>query len=481
MLVKSDIDLIFPYLSDVSNNIGNADAVYIPETENDICELLKECSINNTSVTISGAGTGTTGSRVPQGGVVLSMERLNKIISFNHEKMTLTVQPAVTVREIYKFAAEHNLMYVSNPTEIDSSIGGNLATNASGSRSFKYGATRNYVNRIKIILTDGQILNIKRGEVFADNYHCSLVSENETVYKFALSEFNMPQVKHAAGYYIKKDMDLIDLFIGITEIEIQLLRAPLNLFGAIIYFKDDGKMLDFVEYVRNISKNRSNENDIIESRLIEYYDRNSLALIAENYPNVPISANSAIWIEQEIFGNNEDEIMEHWNNVILKYSDMYDETWVAIDEAEHKKMGEFRHSLPLKIYDSISGYKYSKIGSDTAVPLDYFREYYTIMQSRLKESNLNYVIFGHIGDCHLHSNIFANNDEEFEKGMIIFREFITKSIENGGTISAEHGVGKIKKQYLKQMYPEYVINGFKSIKKALDPKLILGRGTMFDF
>lgn len=210
MIIKTSINEIQNYLSDASNFRGYCDAVYFPENEQDICGILQEAFNNNICVTISGNGTGLTGARVPQGGVVISMEKLNKIVEINEEQNYAVVEPGVILSEFQDKVKSHNLLYPPDPTEKSCYIGGTVATNASGEKTFKYGPTRNYVLELDIVLPDGDILKLKRNTIIAEGYKLSLKTESGRLIFIELPDYKMPSTKNAAGYYCKKDMDAID-------------------------------------------------------------------------------------------------------------------------------------------------------------------------------------------------------------------------------------------------------------------------------
>ncbi|MEO8042772.1 MAG: FAD-binding oxidoreductase, partial [Acidobacteriota bacterium] len=143
MQTKTGLDQIQNYLTDASNMAGgHAEKLFIPETTDEIADILRDANENITPITISGARTGTVGGAVPFGGYVISLERLNKIKSIDRETMTAVVEPGVILGDFQKAVEAQGLFYPPDPTEWSCQIGGTVATNASGSRSFKYGATR---------------------------------------------------------------------------------------------------------------------------------------------------------------------------------------------------------------------------------------------------------------------------------------------------------------------------------------------------
>jgi D-lactate dehydrogenase (cytochrome) len=491
MIIKTDLDLIKPYTLDSSNMSGVADKVIIPENIQELKDSLIECNKKNIPVTFSAAGTGLTGGKTPLEGIIISTEKFDQIINVDKVKKSITIEPGVIFSEMDKLLQENSLFYPPNPTETNSTLGGNVATNASGARTFKYGSTRDFVKRLKMILINGDEIEIKRGEIFPDkNGKINLVSDTNQKYVFDAYEIGMPAIKHAAGYFLKEDMDAIDLFIGsegtlgfISEIELKLLERPENVLGGIVFFDDVNKLLVFINQLRSISiknnKKRVNENNEIASRLIEYFDINSLNVLREQFPDIPNEAIAAVWFEQEYSERYEEELLEKWYAFITEYSSLVDDTWFATDEKMHEKLRDFRHQLPLNVYEKLTNNAYKKVGTDTAVPTHHFDALFNFIKVELEKSGLSHVIFGHVGNSHLHANLFVNNEDEYVHAMKIYDMIIDFSLKCKGTVSAEHGIGKIKKKYLHKMFGEKNINKMKTIKSVFDPAFIVNRGNLF--
>jgi D-lactate dehydrogenase (cytochrome) len=157
-----------------------------------------------------------------------------------------------------------------------------------------------------------------------------------------------------------------------------------------------------------------------------------------------------------------------------------DDSWFAIGLEDQKRMRAFRHAIPEAVYESITEGGQTKIGTDMAVPDDRFAELLAFYRAGLAASGLRNVIYGHAGNCHLHVNLFAGGQEEYATARALYDTFVTKALALGGTISAEHGVGKLKKAYLERMFGAEGIAQMRRVKHALDPHAIIGRGTMFD-
>ena len=195
MIIKTSPDEIQNFLVDASNYSGFCEAVYFPENEFEIVSILQEANRNKTLVTIAGNGTGLTGARVPEGGIVISTEKLNKIIEINKSEMLAVVQTGVMLADFQSELNKLNLIYPPDPTERNCFIGATVATNASGQKTFKYGPTRNFVMGLEIILPNGEILKLERGKVKASGDKLKLKTEEGTLYILELPEYEMPKTK----------------------------------------------------------------------------------------------------------------------------------------------------------------------------------------------------------------------------------------------------------------------------------------------
>src|ERR1041385_6309609 len=215
MQTKSDPDEIQSFLSDASYiHEGHADRVVLPETVEEISEVLANANRDRVPITISGAGTGTVGGRVAFGGIVLATDRLDQIKSIDAQDSRAVAQPGVILSDLQSAVEREGLLYPPDPTERGCFLGGNVATNASGARTFKYGPTRRYIERLKIVLSNGEMIDVRRGDVRANGRQIHVPLASRTI-DLLLPGFEMPHTRNnAAGYFVAPDMDLIDLFTG---------------------------------------------------------------------------------------------------------------------------------------------------------------------------------------------------------------------------------------------------------------------------
>jgi D-lactate dehydrogenase (cytochrome) len=194
---------------------------------------------------------------------------------------------------------------------------------------------------------------------------------------------------------------------------------------------------------------------------------------------VPEKATGAIYFEQETTPATEDALMNEWLSLIERHQALADESWFATNENDQAKLKEFRHALPVLMNEWFARYQQRKVSTDMAVPDEAFAGMLRFYEESLRGGELRYTIFGHIGDNHVHVNILPRNDEEATKAWEIYRRFIRRAVDVGGTISAEHGIGKLKREYLALLYGEQHLREMAALKKAFDPAGILGRGNMF--
>lgn len=485
MIVKNEQDEIQNYLSDASNYKGMADTVYLPENEQEIIDLIKKFNKEKTKVTLAGNGTGLTGGRVPEGGVVISLEKLNKILEINEEKKYVIVQPGVILKDLQEFVEEKKLFYPPDPTERNCFIGATVSTNSSGARTFKYGPTRNYVLAIRLVLPNGETVEIERGREIVKNCQAEFVTKEGTKFQLQLPKYEMPNTKNAAGYFCKENMDLIDLFIGaegtlgiITEIKLQLIDFNDRILSLVVFFENEDDAFNFIDEARSLSQsNEDSTSKLINARGLEFFDHLTLNFLRSDFQSIP-QKTCAVWFEQEL-GNNDEAITDAWLNLIVKHNADPDKAWIAFDKKEQEKFKDFRHAIALKVNEVVARRGLKKVGTDVSVPVESFRSFYKWMIKLVEENKMEYVVYGHFGNCHPHLNILPKDEDDFVKSKVLYKEICKEAVRLKGTVSAEHGIGKMKREYLLMMYGEDVVKQMAKLKLAFDPNKILNIGNIF--
>jgi FAD/FMN-containing dehydrogenase len=446
------------YLEDASGYQGRADALFVPASEDELLAVLRDARESSTPVTIAGAGTGITGARCAQGGWVISMEKFRRLDV--HTGYAIAGSGAL-LREIQAAAAATGQLYAPDPTENSSAIGGNIAANASGSRSFLYGDTRRHIRALRVALMDGTVLALRRGEPVP----------------FDVPAISMPQTtKNSAGYWLKPGMDYLDLFIGsegtlgvVMEAELQLLPATKHLLTGVVFFPNDESALDAVEAWRGIAR----------LRMLEYLDAGSLDLLRTKYPELPATAKTALLIEQELDSEDSPDV-DVWADRLMEATPLDEASWFAATAADRERFRKFRHALPETVNDTVRRNGFLKLNSDYAVPFQHNREMLRVYRERLEsEFAGHYVIFGHIGDAHVHINILSTSQDEFDRGKQAMTDLAAEAVKLGGTVGAEHGLGKRKAHLLELQYTPAELDAMRDVKRRLDPQWLLGRGTLF--
>ena len=427
-------------LTDASGYPGGADEVFTPTTEEEVAAILARATRESQPVTLMGALTGVTGGAVPGGGWGLSLARLKRL---DIERGRAIVGAGVLLREVQQAAAASGQFYAPDPTENTSSIGGNIATNASGSRSFKFGATREHVLGLRVALMDGSVLHLKRGDKV----------------NFQVPALPLPKTtKHSCGYRLAPGMDYLDLFVGsegtlgvVTESELRLLPAPGALLGGVLFYDSEEAALDGVDRLRATEG----------LRMLEYLDQGSLQMME-------VAQAAALMIEME--GDGDLDVEGASEN----------DSWFGTSAADRERFRQFRHALPERVNARIRRSGFVKLSTDYAVPLERNREMLAIYRAALeRECPGRYVIFGHIGDAHLHINTFSESAEQFERAKSLMTELAREAVRLGGTVGAEHGLGKRKAHLLGVQYSPEQIESMRAVKRRFDPRWLLGRGTLF--
>ncbi|HYI95788.1 MAG TPA: FAD-binding oxidoreductase [Bryobacteraceae bacterium] len=445
------------YLEDASGYRGFADKVLVPASEPELLEIVNSARTSKTPLTIAGAGSGITGGRCPEGGWLISMEKFTK----------LEIHPGLAVcgagvhlMDLHAATSRTGQFYPPDPTETLAAVGGTIACNASGSRSFKYGATQRWIERLRVLLMDGRVLDVRRGDRI----------------DFDVPDIPQPKAcKHSAGYPLARDMAWIDLFAGsegtlgiVIEGSLKLLPSPKCILAGVVFFRSEDGALDALDNWRTVAG----------LRMLEYIDGDALDLIRAKYPQIPTEACGALIIEQVDFGESE---LDAWTERMNRQCALEKVSWFGSTDADRERFREFRHALPETVLATVQQHKFMSLISDFAVPVNKHREMLRYYRQRLSQSYIGrHVIYGHVGSGHYHVNLLPSNQPEFEQGQRLFDEFARKAVEMGGTVAAEHGLGKRKRDYLKYQYNPQQIGAMMAVKRLLDPDWLLGRGTLFE-
>jgi D-lactate dehydrogenase (cytochrome) len=377
-----------------------------------------------------------------------------------------------------------------DPTEMSAWLGGLVACNASGARTLKFGAIRDWVYKIQVVLMNGDILDIERGKVFAQNGKFEIVFSDGNTAEVQVPSYKMPQTKNAAGLFAKPDMDLIDLFIGsegilgvITEVELGLNKMPEDIMTVMAFFKSEDDAVNFVYDIRV-------PDTPVPMNFLEYFGPNALEMIKEKaassgitVPAMGDDTKAIVFFEFSYTDETMEDMVMGLEEILNKHNTSSESSWAGMDRSELAKMKMVRHFVPESVNATIAMRKAEfhevhKIGTDMAVPDEALREYLKFYRETLEAQGMEYVIFGHIGNNHLHVNMLPRNNEEVDQGMDNYMTFAQRAVELDGTVAAEHSIGKLKLPFLPLMYGKKGIAEIQAVKKALDSKWLLNRNNM---
>jgi FAD/FMN-containing dehydrogenase len=459
----NDPSILEGYLTDASNVTGHAEGLLRPKSAEEVARIVAHCQREGIPLTISGARTSTTAASVPFGGWVLSTEGLARLHQIGHD--TATAGPGIILGAFQAEIEATGRFFPPDPTSrFECTLGAAIACNASGGRSFRYGPTRPWIEALEVVLPTGEIREFRRGEPVPKGWPAPSWSE--------------PAIKTAAGYSPKHTA--VDLFIGqegtlgvITRATVRLTDLPEAVIGLMAYFPERESALQFMERARDAARNHP--SGPLSPRCIEYLDHHCLDLARERVGEVPAAARAALFCEQEIV-LDEELHLEAWWEALEGCGALADDTLIAADPASQHQLHALRHAIPAGVNEEVIRNKMPKVGTDLAVPDSALRP----MMDAYEASPLPYVLFGHIGDNHLHLNLLPKTKEELAIARAYYDDLAKLAIAHGGTISAEHGVGKLKKKHLALMLSESTIDEFRALKLHLDPNWILGRGNLFD-
>jgi D-lactate dehydrogenase (cytochrome) len=504
------------YLRDESRRLGRADFIAFPASEDELAAALRDAHVRGLPVTLQGARTGIAAGAVPNGGAVLNLGRMTRILGLRARNGVFfaLVQPGVVLSDLRAALASREFetagwdaeslaalaalraappqMVTADPTEASASLGGMTACNASGARSYRYGAIRAYVEALRIVLADGTSLELRRGIQQAHGRAFELPLPDGRVLAGRLPDTRLPAVKNAAGYYAADDMDLVDLFVGsegtlgvIAAIELRLVPEPPVVWGMTAFLPSTAAMCQFVRLARAPSPIAA----------IEYFSGTALELLRRQkavnpafaaIPDIPEGFAGAVYAE--LHADTEDVAQTELERLVeaMKACGGNEESaWLATTAQELDRLHRFRHAVPEAVNLLIGERKktepaLTKLGTDMAVPDESLETVMAMYEADLARSGLESVIFGHIGNNHLHVNILPRTMADYETGKALYREWAGRVCGLKGTISAEHGVGKLKTALLAVMVGDAGIAQMRAVKRVFDPTGALGKGNLFE-
>jgi glycolate oxidase len=451
-LLSADISVRRAYESDSSGLQLLPALVARPGSLGEVIQLVKRAAADRMPITCAGAQTSTTGASITDSGILLSLRGLDQIAEVDPLAKTVRVGPGALVGEIKRMAAASGLLFAPDPTsEEECTIGGAIACNASGARTFKYGATRRHIKGLKVVLASGELVEFQRLDL----------EKNTVGYAFA--------------------HDPIDWFIGsegtlgiVVEAELRLIALPVRVIGLAVPFRQESDALGFVVASRESSK--------VKPRCIEYFDRLAVQIARHDALGRAISPDAAamVYVEEET-EDDSDECLTRWAELIDGVSPDC-EPMVFDGESKLRDARRLRHSIPATMNERGNSFRNTggrKIGTDWAVPYRKLAQAIMVARSFAADEGLEPpVIYGHAGNGHPHQNFVARDKEELAVTERVVEKTLRHVLGLGGTVAAEHGIGKIKRRWLPLQMSELQISMMLAVKRELDPLGILAPGNI---
>jgi D-lactate dehydrogenase (cytochrome) len=508
------------YLTDESRRGGCADSIAFAGSESDIVEQMREAAAAGIPVTVQSGRTGIAGGAVPDGGRILNVSRMTRFTGMRYDeeldRFHIQAQPGCTLKALHealmhggefdtegwspsslaaleRYRQGRSQVFPPDLTEAGACIAGVVACNGSGARTFRYGPTRPHVSALRVVLMGGEVLALRRGAQKTVGRTFQLTSEGGCRFSGQVPDYPLPAVKNASGIYAHADMDPIDLFIGSEGIlgvfsEIELVLTPLSAaaWGMTAFLPSEDVALSLVERVRAQYRQ--------QVAAIEFFSAEALDLLRRqragnpafgSLPDLKGHWNTAVYVE--IHGDSEsavEEVLGGVCGILESCGGNPDDSWLATNRREIETFKGVRHAVPESVNLLISDRKkihpsITKLGTDLSVPDACLREVMAMYHRDLRAAGLEYVIFGHIGNNHVHVNILPQTPDDYARGKALYLEWARRVVSMGGSVSAEHGIGKLKTAMLEIMYGPEGIAQMRTLKRVFDPSMLLNRGTLF--
>jgi D-lactate dehydrogenase (cytochrome) len=509
--IDRDPALVASFLSDAAHVPGGfADGVAFPRSEAEVAALVK----NAQRVLPIGAQSSLTGGATPRGELVLSTRALTTIGSAGPvlpafaeapadrrssksggwpdqpNSDTITVGAGVPLASLQASLTQSHLYYPPVPTFDGAFVGGTISTNAAGAATFKYGSTRPWVAGVTVVLANGDVLDMRRGEVTAsaDGFFDIELSSGEVVF-VPIPTYRMPEVaKLSAGYYAHAGMDLIDLFIGsegtlgiVVEATLRVIPRPRRAV-ALIQCADESQAVAVTAALRG--------DEHISA--IEYMDARALLAVANDAfaraGVVKPSGESVMLMVQIEVESDEAAAFAGLQNV-LDICGVADEAVIAPpdDDRGARRLFELREAVPASVNALVAEAKANvhpdieKTAGDMIVPFSRLAESLALYRQAFESRGLDYAIWGHVSDGNLHPNLIPRTYEDMIRGRDAIFEIARGVIGMDGAPLAEHGVGRseLKQRLLRELYGDDGIGQMRAVKRALDPTWKLAPGVLF--
>jgi len=484
-----DQEIIAGFASDSSNLPAKAEALCRPENERQAAIILRAGRAAKIPITLSGGRSNLTGSATAEKGIILSTAKLDDTeIVIDEIEMLVTSPVNIILEELRDKILDETkkaLHYPVDPTSRgDAWVGGTIACNASGFTPGEIGATRDWVKGLDIIFPDGLKLKAERGQYVSEEGKFILTNGEETC-SWPVPTYPRPEIKNASGPFSSPDgrIDLIDMFIGseglfglVTGCILKLSQRPQDYIDLFFSLPDESQALAFYAFMEEEFKSDFSGLSAFEYfgiNAIKYMDHKERLFYGDNqvaiYLQIPVTAEKSL-----------DHEIETWfNRLLASNCDIDPEAVILLDNEPKRRMFmESRHSMPANALEVIQQHGTYTIMTDTVVPPKNFAKFLDYAHGLIESEDIDYLSFGHFGDCHLHFTLLPDQ-KKLQKATEIYDLFITKTVALDGVYSGEHGTGKRKRKDFLLLYNQAAIDQLKACKAAVDPDFLINRGNVF--
>jgi D-lactate dehydrogenase (cytochrome) len=510
--VETAPDEISRWLEDAAHFPGgHAAGIVFPRSENDVATMLRE----HRRVLPIGAQSSLTGGATPAGELIVSFARMAHVLDIRDDHVR--TEPGITLAALQDALDSHGLFYPPVPTFAGATVGGTIATNAAGAATFKYGATRAWVEGLTVVLSCGEVLDLTRGQVFAHPEGYFDIDMSSRSVRVPVPQYRLPDVpKCSAGYHAAPEMDLVDLFVGSEGTLGIVTEAILNVVGrtdafavAFVPMSSEADAFALTAELRQRAQTTwsSHDSNGLDLPAIEYIDKRSLALVparvltaagVEPGPTdraalfVQIALPSTMTAEQAYsqiasFQQTATPLAQFCQ--LLTRFGAFDRTEIALpgDRKRAAQILEIREAVPAAVNELVGSAKRTigaaieKVAGDMIVPFDQLGAMVRAARAGFDRRGLDHAIWGHVSDGNLHPNVIPHSVNDVQAGKEAILELGREVAMLGGCPLAEHGVGRseVKQELLRQLYGNAGIAAMRAVKRALDPEWKLAPGVLF--
>jgi FAD/FMN-containing dehydrogenases len=440
VLTEQEDLLTYAYDATAAMKHHKPDVVVTPLSTEQVAEVVKISIRYKVPIYPRGSGTNLSGGTIPiEGGIVLSMLHLNKILELDQDNLTATVQPGVIIQALNDEAGKHGLIYPPDPgTVTTATMGGSVSECSGGLRGLKYGVTKHYIMGLKVVLANGEILR-----------------------------WGGKTVKNVSGY------DLVALFTGaegtlgiITEIIVKLIPAPETRKSILGVFDDLDKAGKAIAAIIR--------NKVIPATL-EIMDNDTIQTV-ENFVHAGLPTNAEAVLLCEVDGYK--EVVDR--EAVLVERILKEEGAVAVNLAKDDKERDLLWLARRTALPALAQKRPTTVLEDATVPRSKIPDMLKAIRKIAAKHNLQIATFGHAGDGNLHPTILTDerDQEEMKRVHLAVDEIFQVAVSLGGTLSGEHGIGIAKMKYLDMEFGEAGVKALKRVKEALDPNYMLNPGKI---